>query len=354
MTGLPLERITVGNIRLGGQSHVMEVPLAETASGDRHEYFLNIIRRLIRRHGITNRRWFISYDGKHDVRGLDQDCVVFIYGEERSLTPWRYEKAGLILKAYGMRPQVVEPFRADLPWAVERTRVARNKLQDLDISWRMGRSRHEALTAKTLPIPLGYARQKKLPVKPLNERRDLIWFAGSPHDSRPPGFSVYPRLSNLPKLRARQQLVAALLKLRESRPEWPISLQINPGIKPGSSGAGRNDAKRLMDSKVCVVPRGTTPETHRFFEAMRAGCVVISQDLPDFWFYRSAPALRLKRWSELEEAVDRLLAEPGRMEELHAASRRWWDEVAGPAVMAETIAAILNGSTTVAEVAARR
>jgi hypothetical protein len=346
--------ITVGNIRIGGQTHVLDVEPDETGTGERYEYFLNIIRRLVRDHGFTDRRWFITYDGKHDILGLDSDCVVFIYGEERSLTPWRYERAGLILKAYGMRSSRNEAFRADIPWALDQTRVFRNRLQDMDIARRMGPVRHQALAAKTLPIPLGYARQQDLPVKPLAERRHLIWFAGSLHNAQAGRFAIYPRLANLPKLRARQRMVAALEKLQKNRPDWPIALQVNHTYQPGAAVSGDDYAQRIMDTKICVVPRGTTLETHRFFEAMRAGCVVIAQDLPDFWFYRTAPVTRLRQWDELEATVERLLAEPGHLEELHQASRRWWDEVAGPRPMADMIASILSGETSVAEVTGRR
>jgi hypothetical protein len=346
--------ITVGNIRIGGQTHVLDVDAAATGTGERYEYFLNIIRRLVQDHGQAGRRWFITYDGKHDIAGLDSDCVVFIYGEERSLTPWRYERAGLILKAYGTRSSRNEAFRADFPWALDQTRVFRNRLQDMDIARRMGAVRHRTLEAKTLPIPLGYARQQDLPVKPLALRQHLIWFAGSLHNAQAGRFAIYPRLANLPKLRARQRMVAALEKLQKDRPDWPISLQVNQTYQPGAAVDGNDYARRIMDTKICVVPRGTTLETHRFFEAMRAGCVVIAQDLPDFWFYRSAPVTRLQRWNELEATVERLMAEPGRLEELHRASRRWWDEVAGPRPMADMIASILTGRTSVNEMTERR
>lgn len=345
-------QITVGNIRFGGQAHVLQVGTDETGSGERYEYFLNIIRRLVLDHGLVDRRWYITYDARHDIQDLGPDCVVFMYGEERSLTPGRYEKAGLILKAYGMRPRAVEPFRADLPWALDRIRVARNRWQDLRIARNMGSTRHAALANKTLPIPLGYARQEELPVKSLDQRPNLIWFAGSLHNAEVSPLSLYPRLANMPKLHARRQLVAEMRRLRALRPDWPIALQVNPTYQVSQSAAGNDYARRLMDTRICVAPRGTTPETQRFFEAMRAGCVVICEELPDFWFYRSAPAIRLRRWNELERTVDGLLAVPGRLDELHEAARAWWARVAGPVAMADTIASILSGRTTVTEVMA--
>jgi hypothetical protein len=354
MTASTTRTIEVGNIRIGGASHLLHVGTSETGTGERYEYFLNIIRRLVSCHGMTGRRWFITYDGKHDIDDLGEDCVVFVYGDERSLTPWRYEKAGLILKAYGIHPHAVERFRPDVPWMLDRVRIARNALQNLAIVRRMGRARHRRLAARTLPIPLGYARQIELPIKPLHERPHLLWFAGSLHNAQVSGFSFYARLANMPKFHARQQMVAALRRIQQDQPAWPVSLRINQVYQSGTATPGHEYSERIMDTKICVVPRGTTPETHRLFEAMRAGCIVIAQDLPDFWFYRSAPVIQIRNWDQLEGEVQALLDTPARMESLHRASRRWWEEVAGPAAMTETIAALLKGETTVAEVAARR
>ena len=342
--------ITIGNIRIGRKRHTLQIGLEESGTAERYEYFFNIIRRLTCVHGMTNRRWFITYDGKHDIPDLDGDCVVFIYGDERSLPPWRYARAGLILKAYGMRSRVVERFRLDMPWALDRIRLARNQLQGLDVAWRLGSRPYQDLAAKTLSIPLGYARQRHLPIRPLTSRRKLIWFAGSLHNAQVPALSLYPRLANIPKLHARRTLVATLSRLKATRPDWPIELQVNPTYQASQSATGKDYAEQLMDTRICVAPRGTTAETHRFFEAMRAGCVVVSQELPDFWFYRSAPAIRLHRWTELEPLVERLLAEPDRMEELHEGALQWWQTVAGPKAMADMIASILEGRTTVAAV----
>ena len=344
------DRITVGNIRIDGARHVYEIDREETGNGERYEYFFNIIRRLVRDHGLGGRRWFITYDGAFDIPELGEDCVVFMYGEERSLTPWRYEKAGLVLKAYGMRPNAVERFRPDLPWLLDRTRIERNRLQNLTIARRMGQVRHQALAAKTLPIPLGYGSQEELAIRPFDERANLVWFAGSLHNATVGRFSIYARLANVPKLHARQQMVAALEKMRADHPDWPVALQVNATYQDSKASSAGSYARRIMDAKICVVPRGTTPETHRLFEAMRAGCVVIAQALPDVWFYRSAPVVYLERWDELERVVLDLQATPGRLERFHRASRNWWEEVAGPAALSEVVGAILTGRTTVADV----
>jgi len=55
-----------------------------------------------------------------------------------------------------------------------------------------------------------------------------------------------------------------------------------------SQGLPREEySKILADSKIVLCPRGAVqPECFRHGEAMRAGCVMISQRLPLIWFYR--------------------------------------------------------------------
>ncbi len=50
-------------------------------------------------------------------------------------------------------------------------------------------------------------------------------------------------------------------------------------------------SQRMMDSKICLAPRGTASDTWRFFEGLRAGCLVVCEHLTDEWFYVGAPVL---------------------------------------------------------------
>ena len=86
----------------------MDISGAPTGTAVRYEFFSNIVRHVIRDHGIVDRRWFIAYNGDVELPPLDRDCVVFVYGDERSLLPWRYHKAGLILKCMGYEPYTTE------------------------------------------------------------------------------------------------------------------------------------------------------------------------------------------------------------------------------------------------------
>ena len=62
--------------------------------------------------------------------------------------------------------------------------------------------------------------------------------------------------------------------------------------------------ERLGRAKICLVPRGDTLETYRFFEAARAGSVIVSERLPSTWFYDDAPAMQLSDAREVFSMLD--------------------------------------------------
>lgn len=79
-----------------------------------------------------------------------------------------------------------------------------------------------------------------------------------------------------------------------------------------------------MDAKVCLAPRGGSVETYRYFEALRYGCVVITEPLPPTWFYRGSPAVVVKRWRQLPAVLASLLDDPAGLAQRHRASLAWW------------------------------
>ena len=199
---------------------------APTGTAVRYEFFSNIVRHVIRDHGIVDRRWFIAYNGDVELPPLDRDCVVFVYGDERSLLPWRYHKAGLILKCMGLEPYATENPRPELAWALDRLRIARNRALNARIKAQLGHDQEANLVARVLPFPLGYARQPELPLKPLRDRRHLMWFSGSFLNAGGPPWAVMQRLADEPKFAARRRMVAAVRQIHAVHPDWPIRLDM--------------------------------------------------------------------------------------------------------------------------------
>jgi hypothetical protein len=102
----------------------------------------------------------------------------------------------------------------------------------------------------------------------------------------------------------------------------------------------------LRDSKIALCPAGwKSSETFRHFEAMRAGCVLVSDVLPNTRIYRNAPIIQVRDWRSLDKIVSDLLRDTKRMAELQRLSLEWWNNVCSEKAVAAFIAAqIMHGN----------
>ena len=96
-----------------------------------------------------------------------------------------------------------------------------------------------------------------------------------------------------------------------------------------------------MDTKICLVPRGSSLETFGLFEAVRYGCIAICEKLPRRWYYEGLPAIRIERWNQLEGIVDDLLGNPERLEPLHQEALRYWQTACSEEVLGRYMTARL-------------
>ena len=203
-------------------------------------------------------------------------------------------------------------------------------------------------------VPLGYGNQLDLPVTPILDRPDDVFFAGSvEHGETGKGG---PFAIRNPKNLARTEMLAALETLAARRPDLSIDLATMKGfalnaLHYGQAGSdvlrAQAYSERMMRAKLCLVPRGTSPETFRFFEAIRYGSIPITERLPKHWFYEGAPAIQLDHWRDLGRVAERLLADPPRLQAMHEAGLRWWRDVCSEDAVgrfiAERLAPLLDG-----------
>ena len=80
----------------------------------------------------------------------------------------------------------------------------------------------------------------------------------------------------------------------------------------------------MSDSKIAIVPQGVViPESFRFFEAAKSGCVIISSypindDRFNNWYYQNSGAIFIKNWSEMtEDLIDNILDNLDKHQELN-------------------------------------
>jgi hypothetical protein len=187
-------------------------------------------------------------------------------------------------------------------------------------------------------IPLGTYNQLDLPVVPIEERSTDLFFAGSVEHKA----SLRHRLG--PKTLTRRDMLAAVQRLAAQRPGLRLDLRLTPDFGTSAAAAPGDLSRGLMNSKVCLAPRGTSVETFRLFEGLRAGCVVVGGRLPPHPFYAKAPVIQLDRWSELDRALLGVLDQPAELRRLHAAALAWWRDRCSEEAVGRFLAERLNGT----------
>jgi hypothetical protein len=251
----------------------------------------------------------------------------------------------LLLPCYGFDPYFPERLRPTLASLLDYGRFRKERLESWLQRRAAGPDAVAAIQRKTLTVPLGYSQQAESPIKPIGQRRFLATFAGSIWNLAAGRLSP-KRLTGVPKAAARRAMVKQLEQFKVERPQHEIRLGLTDTFEHSLQLGGAEYSRMLMDSVACIAPRGTRMETWRVFEGLRYGCVVVSQRLPDRWFYRGSPIIQIESWDELAGILEDLISDPVRLEELHQRGRGWWREVCSPAALARRIAPYLADDST--------
>jgi len=196
-------------------------------------------------------------------------------------------------------------------------------------------------------IPVGTFNQVELPLIDMSARRIGLFFAGSVAHGRLPG-SPKPRVWEQvrdrmgPKTASRRSMLRAMKDLAAANPEVSMEVSEAEGYIKAIYADPEFYSRKLMDAKLSLVPRGTSPQTFRFFQSMRAGCAVITDVLPSQWFFEGSPAIRVRSWKELHDVVPGLLDEDQLLRRHHQASLHWWKTRCSEEALAAYMADRLN------------
>jgi hypothetical protein len=253
------------------------------------------------------------------------DVVAVVLADEASRRPAYAARVGALFKCYGDRPRISRsPFGGRLDAAIW--------LQDLRRSAEALRDPRGRPPAH--PIPLGLVRPLPLPDPPPPASRPIdVSFAGSVEE-------VHRRLPSA-KVLSRRRMLAALP--RAIRSEIRVTESFGASIEQSPD----EYAAALVATKVLLAPRGGSVETFRFYEGMLAGCVVVTEPLPPFWFYAGSPAVTVRDWGDLPDVLEKLLGDPEELQRRHEASLAWWRDRLSPAAVGRYIAERLPNSTSV-------
>lgn len=280
-----------------------------------------------------------------------QNIVAVILGDEKDCIPTYFHKVKAVFKCYGTTPILgFDLFSKPSPLKLlTLLHFLRNWMSNLPGLLNYKFQKLKSLYSKSgkLPpiyeLPLGYYNQLDLPIKDLEKRPYDVFFAGSILH----GLSFKTPLAN-PKGLSRKQMVTNLQAFKENHPDFNIELDITSGFISANSIKKpdmENYSEKMMNTKICLVPRGASFETFRFFEGLRYGCIVIAEALPSRWFYDGSPAIRVKDWSELGEVLEKLLSNQSLLQEKHQESLSWWQTKCSEAAVGTYIADKINALT---------
>jgi hypothetical protein len=279
--------------------------------------------------------FYITKDELDDLPSYGENVVVIIAGDEWCRFPKYAHRVLAIFKSYGTKPflgcnPLLEPSYINFASLIQFLRIWISCLPRL-INYRfqllmsliLGRLRSNIYT-----IPLGYYNQYDTPEKNISRRTNDVFFAGSiADDTYPPGLIKRFIISLLkpPKIQSRQSMVFCIRKFQDRFLNFKVELSITSSFFTMNDEDIKAYSERLMDSKICLIPRGTSYETYRLFEAIRFGCIPIFEALPPHWFYEDSFGVKVKNWNNLEEILEELLNDSDLLQSKHQRALWWWE-----------------------------
>jgi hypothetical protein len=192
---------------------------------------------------------------------------------------------------------------------------------------------------RTMSVPLGCFSHFEPGVLPMRDRDIDYAFLGSVTYNACEK-KWFHALMESPKEVARRMMCESIREV-SARGQWRGFLHTTGDMKESISNQS-NYAEILARCKISLVPRGTCYETYRFFESLKAGCVVICEPLPDLWFYEGHPGITIKDWRDLPHLLDSLLGDSELLERKSREAIKFYNERCAEEAVAERIVAFLN------------
>lgn len=199
-----------------------------------------------------------------------------------------------------------------------------------------------------IAFPLGYVKETiQMPIVPIYERTLNVFFSGTLNENR---ILLYQHLTSFSNLTNKfnfrtiftNKMIYSLGRRNLSKVFPDSYIVFTEGFK---SGLSPNDYSNLLhNSKIAICPKGFhSAETFRHYEALRAGCIVISEKLPDNYLYKDSPIIQLENWSNLKSVINVLIKDKDQLEELHHKSLNWYKNVFSEKAVSDLMYNTLSG-----------
>jgi hypothetical protein len=319
-----------------------------------HNKILQAVEKKLAGKGLI---FYITRDELNSLPAYGKNVVVIITADEWCRIPLYADRVLAVFKSYGTKPFLgfnflLQPSYQNLVSSLQFLRIWLAYLPGFANYWlAIGKSllSERVEIPKLYTIPLGYYNQPELPIKPLERRSYDVFFAGSVfNDSYSKGSfkgAIAPLLKS-PKTQSREKMLYHLEQFKQQHPNFQVELSLTTGFYSMTEQNLQTYADKLMNSKICLIPRGTSFETYRFYEAIRYGCIPIIEALPSHWFYEGSPAIKIKNWRNLPRILEQLLTDRHLMEQKCQQSWQWWQEkcseLAASNYIVENLSRLLN------------
>ena len=190
--------------------------------------------------------------------------------------------------------------------------------------------------ARYFHFPLGYGSNfMPKDINKLSSRTYNVFFSGNLHMGRKDFFKSLSWLGHLPFPVAHR--IQHLIGNRYDHVFANSYIRFTNGFSKGLDS--KRYSELLYDSKIVICPPGIAqPESFRLYEAMRAGCIIITNGLPDKPFYRGIPVVIVNEWRDLKQVVTELLeCQSDEQDNMQANAIGWWEKHFAPHAVATKI-----------------
>jgi hypothetical protein len=216
----------------------------------------------------------------------------------------------------------------------------RNRISNIQTDYKHIFSNYYWNNKKVTSIPLGYfSTPTQIDIVPIKERLYNISFIGCLNRNR---IGLASHLSGINRTMISFGLIffkKFTLKIINTivQSKWNRDLyEFNPDFNSGKNG--ELFSYFLRHSKIALCPRGwVNSETFRLYEAMRFGCVVITEELPDREYYKNIPVIQIKDWKEGLRVAYELLNDTDKLEKMSKENKKFYEKFLSPKATSDII-----------------
>jgi hypothetical protein len=174
---------------------------------------------------------------------------------------------------------------------------------------------------KSIPFPLGFRRGfPAITPQPMGKRTIDVGFLGR----------MYPH---------RKAFLTELARHRKLR-QFRLDLTSEKRVSVSEYCAVLNNARISL-----CLPGNYSPETFRFYESMKLGCIVVSARMPDNGLYQSHPGFQVDDFDDVDKVaavLESILEAPEQFDKLQQRSLDTWESQYSAAAVAATIRKVVE------------